>query len=39
MIPRPSQVPHAPAELKLKRPASAPVSRAKILRTVSMIPR
>ncbi len=39
MTPRPSQVPQAPFELKLKKPASAPVSRAKIFRTVSMIPR
>lgn len=39
MIPRPSQVPQAPEELKLNKPGSAPVSCAKIFRTVSMIPR
>lgn len=35
MVPRPSQVPQAPLELKLNKPASAPVSRAKIFRVVS----
>ncbi len=38
MTPRPSQPPQAPVELKLKSPGSVPVSRAKILRTVSIIP-
>ncbi len=39
MMPRLAGAANAPDELKLKNPASAPVSRAKIFRTVSMIPR